>query len=309
MPPRKQENRITINEDADASKANATKFPATGGKGKGKGKRSALESPEVSFDSEGVYATHLTTSESEGEHQDPQADIYELEDKQLLLARRAELRSKKMHDPFRIKVPETPTPPPVPDQIVVPPPPAQVPHQRSMNRLKAKELRTIIEEKRLSTDEVIDRYPEIWHTLRSVASAAASRPPLTQAAILRMGHLDHFADRRASRLEAKVPGMIESALAAVVTPPSESIDSLMARIEVCERVEIKSWLSIVCAQIVLSTHDTNVTLNRDALIAAIRDGTWIEEQSKDTNMKRGTKQTEEMKKGKPGDRHGHLANR
>uniref|UniRef100_M1DQ73 Uncharacterized protein n=1 Tax=Solanum tuberosum TaxID=4113 RepID=M1DQ73_SOLTU len=37
-------------------------------------------------------------------------------------------------------------------------------------------------------------------------------------------------------------------------------------------------------------------------------GTWIEEQSKDTNMQKGTKQTEEMKKGKPGDPQENLAN-
>ncbi|KAK4727017.1 hypothetical protein R3W88_031934 [Solanum pinnatisectum] len=68
---------------------------------------------------------------------------------------------------------------------------------------------------------------------RSIASAAASRPPLTQATILRMGHLAHSTDRRASRLEAIVPGMIESALAAAVTPLRESIDTLTARIDVC----------------------------------------------------------------------------
>uniref|UniRef100_M1DFT3 Uncharacterized protein n=1 Tax=Solanum tuberosum TaxID=4113 RepID=M1DFT3_SOLTU len=38
-------------------------------------------------------------------------------------------------------------------------------------------------------------------------------------------------------------------------------------------------------------------------------GTWIEEQSKDTNMQKGTKQTEEMKKEETGDRQRHLANR
>uniref|UniRef100_M1DLA9 Polyprotein protein n=1 Tax=Solanum tuberosum TaxID=4113 RepID=M1DLA9_SOLTU len=36
---------------------------------------------------------------------------------------------------------------------------------------------------------------------------------------------------------------------------------------------------------------------------------WVEEQSKDTNMQKGTKQAKRMKKGKPGDRQGPLANR
>uniref|UniRef100_M1E1B4 Polyprotein protein n=1 Tax=Solanum tuberosum TaxID=4113 RepID=M1E1B4_SOLTU len=35
-------------------------------------------------------------------------------------------------------------------------------------------------------------------------------------------------------LEARVPGMIERALTAVVTPLRESIDALVTRIEVCE---------------------------------------------------------------------------
>ncbi|KAG5590044.1 hypothetical protein H5410_040558 [Solanum commersonii] len=66
---------------------------------------------------------------------------------------------------------------------------------------------------------------------RSVTSATASRPPLTQATILQMGHLAHFANMRASRLKAAVPRMIESALAAIVTPLRESIDAIMTRIK------------------------------------------------------------------------------
>uniref|UniRef100_M1DL47 Uncharacterized protein n=1 Tax=Solanum tuberosum TaxID=4113 RepID=M1DL47_SOLTU len=38
-------------------------------------------------------------------------------------------------------------------------------------------------------------------------------------------------------------------------------------------------------------------------------GTWIEEQCKDTNMQNGTKETAELKKGKPSDRQERLANR
>uniref|UniRef100_M1DAG8 Uncharacterized protein n=1 Tax=Solanum tuberosum TaxID=4113 RepID=M1DAG8_SOLTU len=66
----------------------ATKLPTKGGKGKGKGKYPAAASTEVSSDSEGVYTTHLTTSKSEGEQQDPQAVRSEPENDQLLLAQR-----------------------------------------------------------------------------------------------------------------------------------------------------------------------------------------------------------------------------
>ncbi|KAG5615310.1 hypothetical protein H5410_015134 [Solanum commersonii] len=50
-----------------------------------------------------------------------------------------------------------------------------------------------------------------------------------------MRHLAHSGDRCASRLEAIVPGMIERALTAGVTPLSVSINALVARIAVCER--------------------------------------------------------------------------
>uniref|UniRef100_M1DA40 Putative plant transposon protein domain-containing protein n=1 Tax=Solanum tuberosum TaxID=4113 RepID=M1DA40_SOLTU len=149
MPPRQRANGIIINENATATKAKATKLPTTGGKGKGKGKAHAPTSSEVSSNSERVYATHLTTSESEGEHQDPWATTYEPEDDELLMAQSAELRSKSMHDPSRI---------------------------RSMNRLKTEGFRTIIDEKRLSTDGVIDRYPEIWSYLRSHKVQIFTRP-------------------------------------------------------------------------------------------------------------------------------------
>uniref|UniRef100_M1DVM6 Polyprotein protein n=1 Tax=Solanum tuberosum TaxID=4113 RepID=M1DVM6_SOLTU len=62
--------------------------------------------------------------------------------------------------------------------------------------------------------------------------AAVSRPPLNQAALLRMGQLAHSPDRRASRLEATISGMIERALVDCVTPLSSTIDAIAKRIAV-----------------------------------------------------------------------------
>uniref|UniRef100_M1DWP5 Integrase core domain containing protein n=1 Tax=Solanum tuberosum TaxID=4113 RepID=M1DWP5_SOLTU len=66
-------------------------------------------------------------------------------------------------------------------------------------------------------------------------TGAVSRPPLTQASLLRMGQLANSVDRDVSRFEASVPSMIQSGLADVVIPLSASIDTLEARIAVCER--------------------------------------------------------------------------
>uniref|UniRef100_M1BVM4 Polyprotein protein n=1 Tax=Solanum tuberosum TaxID=4113 RepID=M1BVM4_SOLTU len=49
-----------------------------------------------------------------------------------------------------------------------------------------------------------------------------------------MGQLALFADRRAANLEASVPDMIRIALTDFVTPLSTTIDTLAARIAVCE---------------------------------------------------------------------------
>ncbi|KAG5571370.1 hypothetical protein H5410_061136 [Solanum commersonii] len=70
---------------------------------------------------------------------------------------------------------------------------------------------------------------------RSGTATAAAQPTLTQAALLRMGQLAHYANRCTSGLEATILGMIERALADVVTPLSATIDALAARITVCEQ--------------------------------------------------------------------------
>lgn len=64
--------------------------------------------------------------------------------------KRIKVSSKAVHDPLAGVVP-----PAVP--IVAP---------CSMNHLKATRLWTILEEKRFSADEVVDRYPEIWRTIK-----------------------------------------------------------------------------------------------------------------------------------------------
>lgn len=65
MPPRRKLKGITFNVDATSSKAKTIKLPTYGGNDKGKNKAHA--SSDEKSDSDNIYATHLTSSESEGE--------------------------------------------------------------------------------------------------------------------------------------------------------------------------------------------------------------------------------------------------
>uniref|UniRef100_M1DP81 Integrase core domain containing protein n=1 Tax=Solanum tuberosum TaxID=4113 RepID=M1DP81_SOLTU len=70
----------------------------------------------------------------------------------------SELRSRVVHDPL-----ELPLAPPTSQAPQVPPIPVHPP--RSINRLNVTGLETILMEKRLSKDGVVERYPTIWETL------------------------------------------------------------------------------------------------------------------------------------------------
>ncbi|WMV50528.1 hypothetical protein MTR67_043913 [Solanum verrucosum] len=103
----------------------------------------------------GTNSTHLTSSESNNEEAAGSKTLNQTPatEGELLKWKRLELRSKTVHDPLA-RLPALPTPP-ISQEPQVPRHPPQ-----SINRLKSTGLWTILEEKRLPMDGVVDRYPE-----------------------------------------------------------------------------------------------------------------------------------------------------
>uniref|UniRef100_M1DS34 Putative plant transposon protein domain-containing protein n=1 Tax=Solanum tuberosum TaxID=4113 RepID=M1DS34_SOLTU len=161
---RKKAKGVVIAAEVTPPRATSHKPPQ--GSLKGKGKKQVVASSNLSSkssDNMGIDSTHLTSSKFEREEVARSRTLVHSPTCKggLLKQRRAELRSKAVDDPLA-RLPAPPTPATVQAPQV---PPTPVHPRRSINRLKASGLQTSLEEKQLSTDGMVDNYPDVWETL------------------------------------------------------------------------------------------------------------------------------------------------
>lgn len=78
--------------------------------------------------------------------------------------------------------------------------------------------------------------PSSTSSLAPGSSAISLHTGITQTMILKMVHLDHSTDVRATQLEIEVPLMIEGDISAALVPLRTSFGDITKRANICERV-------------------------------------------------------------------------
>ncbi|KAG5606237.1 hypothetical protein H5410_027729 [Solanum commersonii] len=121
--------------------------------------------------------------------------------------------------------------------------------------------------------------PPTSSSLAFGAFATSQLARITQAMILKMGHLAHSTDVRVTRLEVVVPGMIEISILAALTPLRASIDTLTSRVETSETEGAPATFAIHLTTIGDVQRD-DITF--DVVETSLRDTTMVGSSGADT---------------------------